>query len=82
MIGDLIKMWKMVLILILTVCGDKYRELSESTLFAKSETTQIILPSDTVKDTAVNDEFQAFIERWKLTGLLPEAPYNDNRTTG
>ncbi|WMJ89370.1 hypothetical protein [Anaerocolumna sp. MB42-C2] len=65
-------MWKMVLILILTVCGDKYRELSESTLFAKSETTQIILPSDTVKDTAVNDEFQAFIERWKLTGLLPE----------
>jgi len=62
----------MVLILILSVCESNHRVLSESTLLTNSETTQIILPSDTVKDTSVNDEFQAFIERWKLSDLLPE----------
>jgi hypothetical protein len=62
----------MVLILILSVCGYKQRLLSEESLLTRSETTQIILPSDTVKDTSVNDEFQAFIEKWKLSGLLPE----------
>ncbi|MDP4109737.1 MAG: hypothetical protein Q8878_06885 [Bacillota bacterium] len=62
----------MVLILILSVCGSKDRAVSESTLPAKSETMQITLLSATVKDTSVNDEFQTFIERWKLSGLLPE----------
>lgn len=62
----------MVLILILSVCGCKQRVLSEESLLTKSETTQIILPSDTVKDTSDNDEFQAFIEKWELSGLLPE----------
>jgi hypothetical protein len=60
------------MVLILSVCGSDQRVLSELPLFTNSEATQIILPSDTMKDTAVNDEFQAFIERWKLSDLLPE----------
>jgi hypothetical protein len=75
--GIVIKMRKfffliMVLILILSVYGSKHRALSESTLLTNSETTQIILSSDTVKDTSENDEFHAFVEKWKLFDLLPE----------
>ena len=34
--------------------------------------TQNILPSDNIENTSVNDKYYAFIERWKLSGLLPE----------
>jgi hypothetical protein len=61
-----------VLTLILSVRGSKYRVLSEATLPINSETSQIISPLDTVRDTSVNDEFQSFVETWKLSGLLPE----------
>lgn len=62
-----------VLILILSVYGYKHRAPSEATLLTNSETTQISLPSSgTVKNASVNDEFQTFIERWDLSGLLPE----------
>ncbi len=75
--GILMKMRKfffllMVLILILSVYGSKHRVLPESTLLTNSVTTQIILPTDTVEDTSVNDEFHAFIEKWKLSDLLPQ----------
>ena len=35
-------------------------------------TTQNILPSDNMESPSVSDEFHAFIEKWKLSGLLPE----------
>lgn len=47
-------------------------ETTQTNLFTNSERTQIISPSDNVNDISANDEFQAFIERWKLSGLLPE----------
>ncbi|WOO35599.1 hypothetical protein R2R35_17595 [Anaerocolumna sp. AGMB13020] len=63
----------MVLMLILSLYGCKQRVLSEESHLTRSETTEIILPSDTVKNTSVNDEFQAFVEKWELFGLLPES---------
>lgn len=65
---------QMVMLLILSVGGSKHSALSESTLLTNSETTQIILSSDTVKDkdTSVKNEFQAFVEKLKLSGLIPE----------
>lgn len=66
------KNFLLLMVLILSVCGSNHR-VSELTLLTDSKTTQIILPSDTVKDTSGNDEFQAFIERWKLSDLLPES---------
>lgn len=36
-------------------------------------TTRPAATSGTVKDTSTNEEFQAFIERWKLSDLLPES---------
>ncbi|SFS03945.1 hypothetical protein [Anaeromicropila populeti] len=62
----------MVLILIASVYGNRHRVLTAVTRLTNHETSQIILPSETVKEATVNDEFQAFIEKWKLSGLLPE----------
>ena len=76
------------LILISSACGCKNREQTEATTITNSEaatntnseattdtnseTAQNSLPSDTVKEPTDKDEFQTFIEKWKLTGLLPE----------
>lgn len=68
---NIVKFIFFLIVLALLVYGSKHKVLSESTLLINSETTQIILPSETVKDTSVNDEFQSFIERWKLSELLP-----------
>lgn len=62
----------MVLLITLSSCESKQSELSESALPTNSEAQQIILPTDTVKDTSVNDEFQAYVDKWKLSGLIPE----------
>lgn len=62
----------LVLIIALSGCESKQTELSELTLPTNSETKHIILPTDTVKDTSVNDEFLANVEKCKLSGLIPE----------
>lgn len=62
----------MVLIITLSGCESKQSESSESTLPTNSEAKQIISPTDTVKDTSVNDEFLAYVEEYKLSGLIPE----------
>ena len=71
--------------------GCKNKEISEtqSATVSPSLGTEIItptenpasinkLPSDSVKDTYANDEFQAFINKWELSGLIPE---NSTMTT-
>lgn len=63
----------MVLLITLSGCESKQGELLESTLPTNNEPKQIIVPTDTVKDTSVNDEFQAYVDKWKLSGLIPES---------
>lgn len=63
----------MVLIIILSGCESEQSKLSESTLPITSEAKQIISPTDTVKDTSVNNEFLAYVEKYKLSGLIPES---------
>lgn len=63
----------MILIITLSGCESKQSELSESTLPTNNEAKQIILPTDTVKDTSVKDEFQAYVEKWNFSGLIPES---------
>ena len=46
--------------------------VSASQVDSPTATTQNILPSDNMENTSVNDEFYAFIEKWRLSGLLPE----------
>ncbi len=63
----------MVLIIALSGCESIQSELSEEILPTKSESKEIILPTNTVKDTPVNDEFMAYVEKYKLSGLIPES---------
>ena len=63
----------MVLLISLSGCESKQSELPEANLPTNSETKPIILPTDTVKDTSINDEFLAYVEKHKLSGLIPES---------
>lgn len=56
----------MALILTLSGCAVSQVALPESTLLLDDEATQTPQPSDS------NEEFQTFIEKWGLFGLIPE----------
>lgn len=58
--------------LILSGCGVRNESLSESTQTTGDAATQLLPSPQPVKDTNYSDEFQAFIETWELSDLIPE----------
>lgn len=61
-----------VLVITLSGCESKQSESSETTLSTNSVAKQSISPTDMVEDTSLNDEFLAYVEENKLSGLIPE----------
>lgn len=62
-----------VLFLMLSGCVTVPESTPESTPPSGGEVSQTIPSSESADDTNHDDEFQTFIETWKLSGLIPES---------